>query len=373
MNIRGWVYVMSNVAFPIGVKIGYTLKDTELRAQELSHTGVPAKWVVDYEAYVPNPRDIEQQVHKKLKNILYNKEFFECTAEEAVAAIKEIAGKSIEVENYKKTNKKISDIIIKSNLRHKNHKDNLESLKREKTTNDSENIKIINQKYLNSITTILPRYDLSRFFIGYTLGIWFLLMMFTDVGSNLGLKSLLSIALGWGISNVIIEKKREKDNLNPSIVKLKNDNQIELKNYQENSDSKFSEKINLLEEKFKKENDADEKYKLINSSPCEILPHTDIKSVNGVKPEYEKNLNEFENNNLTKNKIHEFLTKCVMCEKLSKRGDWKVGDLGGDWRICPNCNANMQLRSDKEIENEISEKKVLNPEAAWLFETNVRP
>ncbi len=373
MNIRGWVYVMSNVAFPIGVKIGYTLKDTELRAQELSHTGVPAKWVVDYEAYVTNQRDIEQQVHKKLKKILYNKEFFECTAEEAVAAIKEIAGKSIEVENYKKANKKISEIIIKSNLRHKNHIDNLESLKREKTKNDIENVKLINQNYLNSITAILPNYDLNRFFIGYSLGIWFLFILFTDVGSGLGVKSLLSIALGWGISKVIIEKKREKDNLNPSIVKLKNDNHIELKNYQENSDSKFAEKIKLLEEAFRKENDADEKYKKINSSPSEIPPNKDIKSVNTVKPEDEKKINEFENNNLTKNKIHEFLTKCVMCENLSKRGDWKVGNLGGDWRICPNCNANMQLRSDKEIEKEISEKKILNPAAAWPFETDARP
>lgn len=69
MATRGWVYVMSNTAMPGVVKVGFTLKDTKLRAIELSHTGVPEKWVVEYEAFVTNPREIEQIAHKELEVI----------------------------------------------------------------------------------------------------------------------------------------------------------------------------------------------------------------------------------------------------------------------------------------------------------------
>ena len=96
---RGWVYVLTNLALPDLVKVGFTLKDTKLRAQELSHTGVPGKWVVQYEAYVVNPREIEQKAHKSLKQYLHSKEFFTCTVETAVAVLKEASIGNCQFEN----------------------------------------------------------------------------------------------------------------------------------------------------------------------------------------------------------------------------------------------------------------------------------
>jgi hypothetical protein len=95
---RGWVYVMINEAMPNLVKVGFTLKDTELRAQELSHTGVPKKWILKYEAYVINPREVEQKAHKLLNEYLYNKEYFKCSVEVAIDAIKEVSGDSQQFE-----------------------------------------------------------------------------------------------------------------------------------------------------------------------------------------------------------------------------------------------------------------------------------
>jgi hypothetical protein len=88
---RGWVYVMTNEAMPNLVKVGFTLKDTELRAQELSNTGVPGKWIVKYEVFVIHPRDVEQKVHKLLSEYLHSKEFFTCPVQVAIAAIEEVS------------------------------------------------------------------------------------------------------------------------------------------------------------------------------------------------------------------------------------------------------------------------------------------
>ena len=92
---------MSNDAIPDLVKVGFTLKDTELRAVELSHTGVPTRWLVEYEAYVFDPRGIEQKAHRLLQPYFYNKEYFKCPADVAIEAIKEVAESEIKYEEYK--------------------------------------------------------------------------------------------------------------------------------------------------------------------------------------------------------------------------------------------------------------------------------
>ena len=103
MALRGWVYVMSNKAMPNLIKVGFSTKDPELRANELGkgNTGVPHPYNVIYDVLVQNPYQIEQQVHSKLSDKNEAKEWFRCSASEAVKAIREVAGAGLILENIR--------------------------------------------------------------------------------------------------------------------------------------------------------------------------------------------------------------------------------------------------------------------------------
>lgn len=112
-SIRGWVYVISNPAMPDIVKVGFSTKDPELRAREFDHTNSPYPFVVEYDALVESPRDIEQAVHRLLADVRENKnrEWFRCSCEDAVLAIREVVGSELILENYKRADKaKIAEI-----------------------------------------------------------------------------------------------------------------------------------------------------------------------------------------------------------------------------------------------------------------------
>ncbi len=96
---EGWVYILTNEAMPGLVKVGYTMKDPAIRAEELykdsktgAVTGVPMPFVVVYKALVVNPYQVEQAVHKELesKRINNNREFFKCELSETIAAIQQV-------------------------------------------------------------------------------------------------------------------------------------------------------------------------------------------------------------------------------------------------------------------------------------------
>src|SRR3972149_3219724 len=94
-KLKGWIYVISNKAMPGLVKIGYSTKDPKLRAEELDHTGSPHPYFVEYEMLIEEPFQIKQQIHKILKCDHEGKEWFRCSVEAAIIAIKKIADKSI--------------------------------------------------------------------------------------------------------------------------------------------------------------------------------------------------------------------------------------------------------------------------------------
>jgi hypothetical protein len=87
MNMKGWVYVISNKGLPDLVKVGFSTKDPELRAKGLNHTGSPHPYLVDYESLVEEPYQVEQKTHKVLSEYREGKEWFRCSAEVAIAAI----------------------------------------------------------------------------------------------------------------------------------------------------------------------------------------------------------------------------------------------------------------------------------------------
>ena len=70
------------------LKIGYTMKDPSIRAQELNSTGVPYPYEVDYEILVDNSYDVEQKVHTSLNNFKENKEWFRVDIGKAIDTIR---------------------------------------------------------------------------------------------------------------------------------------------------------------------------------------------------------------------------------------------------------------------------------------------
>jgi hypothetical protein len=94
--MSGFVYVMSNPAFPHLVKIGKSSKDpTVNRVKELNHTGVPAAFKVEYYAYVSDEDSLETKVHASLSAQRFNenREFFTASVSTAVGVIRELARK----------------------------------------------------------------------------------------------------------------------------------------------------------------------------------------------------------------------------------------------------------------------------------------
>ncbi len=87
-SVRGWIYVLANRAMPGLVKVGFSMKDPTLRAQELQGTGIPHPFLVTYEALVHDPQDLEQRVHRRLSAHREAKEFFVCDPLTAVNAIR---------------------------------------------------------------------------------------------------------------------------------------------------------------------------------------------------------------------------------------------------------------------------------------------
>jgi hypothetical protein len=99
--MRGWVYVISNESMPGIVKVGFTLKDPAACAAELAHTGNPLPYQVDYEVLVHDPQAVERAAHEALNEIRVSgdREWFRCTTQKAVDAIRAIAGREALLEN----------------------------------------------------------------------------------------------------------------------------------------------------------------------------------------------------------------------------------------------------------------------------------
>jgi hypothetical protein len=107
--MKGWVYIITNKAMPNLLKVGYSTKDPELRANELHTTGVPHRYVVEYDALVEQPYKVEQRTHALLALFNEKKEWFKCDIITAINAIRQAANCSIIHESIK--NKVATKII----------------------------------------------------------------------------------------------------------------------------------------------------------------------------------------------------------------------------------------------------------------------
>ena len=91
--MKGYVYVISNKAMPGLLKVGFSRRDPEFRAQELSSTASPHPYKVDFELLTRDPRKVEQSAHRLLSRFREGKEWFRCNEEIAVKAVIMAAGK----------------------------------------------------------------------------------------------------------------------------------------------------------------------------------------------------------------------------------------------------------------------------------------
>lgn len=99
MAVKGWIYIIVHNAMPGLVKIGYSLRDPELRAKELEGTGVPGSYLVAYAALVESPRDFERTVHQLLGEQREGKEWFRCEMPEVLSQIRNVGGDAILYEH----------------------------------------------------------------------------------------------------------------------------------------------------------------------------------------------------------------------------------------------------------------------------------
>ena len=81
----GFIYIMSNPAHSGLLKIGQTSKDPLVRRKDLSSTGVPEEFVIEYQA-------LNKVRHSN------KKEFFSITVPEAINIIREQLGNKIKYE-----------------------------------------------------------------------------------------------------------------------------------------------------------------------------------------------------------------------------------------------------------------------------------
>ncbi len=95
------------------IKVGFSMKDPDIRAVELNHTGSPHPYIVDYEVLVEEPRNVEQTVHGRLRGQREGKEWFRCSTEEAIASIKSVVGSKAQIENFKRADRTKAEAIRK--------------------------------------------------------------------------------------------------------------------------------------------------------------------------------------------------------------------------------------------------------------------
>lgn len=85
----GYIYVLSNPAHPELVKVGFTCNPVKDRAAELSSTGVPQPFVIEFFQLTTDVEDVEGLIHAELQAArpTANREFFQVALTDAIKAV----------------------------------------------------------------------------------------------------------------------------------------------------------------------------------------------------------------------------------------------------------------------------------------------
>lgn len=167
--MKGWVYVISNNAMPGLSKVGYSMKDPALRAAELNHTGSPHPYLVDYEVLVNNPREIEQAVHRRLSDRREGKEWFRCSAEEAIAEITAVVGAAALNENFTRADRVKAETIARKNAEAARARQQAEEALRRQEAILNEKREEISSRYDTMLKAALPDEKFWEPFFGFAI------------------------------------------------------------------------------------------------------------------------------------------------------------------------------------------------------------
>lgn len=166
--MKGWVYVITNKAMPGLVKVGYSTKDPELRAEELNHTGSPHPYIVDYELLIEEPFQVEKKTHKLLSPKREGKEWFRCSTEEAIAAIKQATGDRVITETYKHAERAKAEALRQQQLQQEEEAKRKAEVQARLTSEEDA----VRRKYEQQLASAFP----PRPFWVYWLGGFFIAM-----------------------------------------------------------------------------------------------------------------------------------------------------------------------------------------------------
>lgn len=91
--VPGYVYILVNPSMPGLIKVGRTLRDSRMRARELSSTGVPTPFQVAFELFAEHHETLEAMVHLELTDFRVNaaREFFRYPLDKAIALLIQLA------------------------------------------------------------------------------------------------------------------------------------------------------------------------------------------------------------------------------------------------------------------------------------------
>jgi len=205
--MKGWVYVITNKAMPGLVKVGYTTKDPELRAEELNHTGSPHPYLVEYELLIDEPYQVEQKAHKFLCAKREAREWFRCTPEEAVAAIKQIAGDRTITEIYKRAERARAEELHQQELLKRERKLKQQLSEKEIESRLLSEESVIHQKYQRQFEARFPPLPFWSYWLGSSIlaliGISMIFPQAVDGGA------LMLSAMGGAILGVFLQNHFE--------------------------------------------------------------------------------------------------------------------------------------------------------------------
>lgn len=94
LSRSGYIYILINPELGYELlKIGKTVRQSELRAKEIYTTGVPGEFVVAYEEHVKDCTLAESEIHKRLSayRVTDRREFFRLPLKDAVRVVSEVA------------------------------------------------------------------------------------------------------------------------------------------------------------------------------------------------------------------------------------------------------------------------------------------
>lgn len=224
--MKGWVYVISNKAMHGLVKVGFSMNDPEKRAEELNHTGSPHPYSVEYEVLIEEPYEIEQATHRLLSSRHEGKEWFRCSAEEAVAAIKQVTGPRIITETYKRAEREKAEALHKRKLEEQEAQRRQEQAEKDLEDRLRNEEVIIRVNFDKQVASFFPPRSFWNYWLLGALVVFGSIAVFfpkISDGAALIATAFLGSLVGWGIQTYW-ESQCKKSHVYRTLEKQRDEN-----------------------------------------------------------------------------------------------------------------------------------------------------